>query len=366
MSEENIQDSTQENGQLKLKEELERLKTNLGNYDKELTKLKVVYQQSLNENTLFKDKLENYAIAFNHIAEGKSLANIYAESYLKTDKPKGFIKRGLGFLGKNLAAIATLVIAFSGVYFAILQNKDSQKKIDLDTNKMTKELQITKAQATGALIPYLTSDNPRTRMFGFSTLLSMSFTTEEIERLRFVAERLKELGDAEAVEIFASQLSDEKLKKDAAELYAKRAELNRVKASSEPKPEIKAELFNQARNDANKAINLDNKNITALYQLGRFAQYKGENVEALGNFENVVNLIETTQPNLETEDLYLRSLLNLSIIYNELKKTKDVICKQIDKTETAYKIASQLEYLQEKESEFISVKNEQKCSARIN
>jgi hypothetical protein len=78
-----------------------------------------------------------YEAVLETIAAGNSWETVVASSVL--NKKRNPVRRTIDFLGNNLAAIASLVVAISGISFGILQYKtgESQKE---------REAKITKAE----------------------------------------------------------------------------------------------------------------------------------------------------------------------------------------------------------------------------
>lgn len=95
-----------------------------------------------------------YKAALEAIANGRSLEAVLAEAAL--DKPRRF--RWLKSLGENLAGIATLVIALSGVAFGVLQYWENSAQRQTAKEQKERELKLQRVEVFNKLIPYLTAD----------------------------------------------------------------------------------------------------------------------------------------------------------------------------------------------------------------
>lgn len=288
-----------------------------------------------------KSELElKYEAALETIAGGSSWETVIANSVL--NKKRRPIRRVLAFLGDNLAAITSLVVAASGIAFGILQYKtgESQKE---------RETKIAKVEALQKLIPVLTNENPNVRRYALSALLTLYSSSDDSsssdnKELLSLAENISEVGDAETLEALARKLNDVKLKKKAAELYAIRAEHNRRESEAADKQQNVDKVrqyLNAAWDDTQRALSLDPENAKAMYQFGRLLmEYRGDRNGASEKFSQVIKLIDENKYPRDNE-IYLRSFLNKTLcLYLPEEKITAAVCDTYKATKSKYKDAN--------------------------
>lgn len=242
-----------------------------------------------------------YKAALDAIADGSSWEAYIAKSALQ--KKRGVVRRTLAFLGDNLAAITSLVVAASGLWFGIMQYQTSKSQ------KAT-EIKMAKVETLQKLIPSLTSESPTARKYGLAALLSLAQTFDNNE-LESLAKNVGDIGDAETSEALARQLNDTGLKAKAAELYAIRAEKSRHDAAKFPDDYDKAKPYlDSAWLDSERAIALDPENARAIYQHAvLLMEQRGDFSQANQEFGRVIKLIGEKKYQTDN-DIYLRSFLN--------------------------------------------------------
>ncbi len=290
-----------------------------------------------------KSELEQkYEEALETIAGGKSWETIVAKSALNK-KSRG-IDRFLAYLKDNLAAIASLAVAISGISFGILQYKTGQWQKE-------REITIAKVEALEKLLPSLTSENANARRYALSALFTLysddSASTDNKEFLALL-EQIGEVGDAETVDAIARKLKHNvNLRKRAAELYAIRAEQNRHNAADAEQPSVdkvqqnfyKARQYNDAAwEDTQRALAIDPDNAKALYQLGRLLMDTRRDFSgASEKFSQVIKLIDDKKYPLDTE-IYVGSYLNkLRCLYLPDKKITPAVCEAYKVTAAKYR-----------------------------
>lgn len=287
------------------------------------------------------EREQKYEDALETIAGGKSWETIVAKSVL--DKKSHPIRRFFAYLKDNLAAIASLAIAVSGISFGILQYKTGQWQNE-------REITIAKVEALEKLLPSLTSENPTARRYALSALFTLysddSASTDNKEFLALL-EQIGEVGDAETVDAIARKLNNNaKLKKRAGELYAIRAEQNRHNAADAEAPALdqKQQNYYKARNyneaaweDTEKALAIDPENAKAIYQLGRLLMDTRQDFStASEKFSQVIKLIDDKKY-LRDNEIYLGAYLSqLRCLYRREKKVTRPVCEAFRVTKTKY------------------------------
>lgn len=296
------------------------------------------------------DLEQKYEEALETIAGGKSWETIIAKSVL--DKKRNPVLRFFAFLKDNLAAIASLAIAISGIGFGILQ-------YEIGTWQKDREITIAKVEALEKLLPSLTSQNHDERRYALSalfTLYSDDSSSTDNKELRALLEQIGQVGDAETVEAIAGKLKDDAaLKKRAAELFAVRAEQHRrdaAAAEDQNKTKAQQELdrkqqnfdkatqyLKAARMDAQKAMSIDPENANAKYQFGRvLMDADNDFTGAIEKFNEVIILIDKKQHSTEDNEIYVRSYLNLlQCLYKPNKKITAAVCQAYNLTKTKYR-----------------------------
>lgn len=108
---------------------------------------------------------QKYKTALETIAGGGSWETLLATVALEKKSHSG-PKAVLAFMRNNLAAIASLVVALSGVSFGILQYVNSRSQDKHNTK-------IARVEVIQKLIPTLTNENPNVRRYALAALLAL-------------------------------------------------------------------------------------------------------------------------------------------------------------------------------------------------
>jgi hypothetical protein len=276
-----------------LKSKHERLLSEKGDLDNK-------YSRALGEKDVLGRDLEgknvdlnNYENALASIAEGKSLANIYAESYLKTKKPKGFIQRKLDSLGKNLPGITALAVALSAVYFGVIQSDQKAyelrltkelKETELKLTEMQKktELEITKAKSLGDLVDKLSSENQSVRKFAVFAAIGLGMDDFNKQFIDSVSDSDTSDANIETLKLLFEKIESGYLK---IRIRKKLSRLFTIKAESSAKSSQE-----NAGNFARQAIEYFS-NALAEYRLGEIE--KERNLETgLAHFEAALTALK--------------------------------------------------------------------------
>jgi hypothetical protein len=275
-----------------------------------------------------------YKAALDVIADGSSWEAFIAKSALS--RKHGLVHRTLAFLGDNLAAIASLVIAASGIWFGIMQYQTNQ-------SQKAAEIKMAKVDALQKLVPSLTSESGNARKYGLAALLSLAQTFDKSE-LKSLAMSVGDIGDPDTLEPLAKQLNDPELKAKAAEFYALRAEKSRHDANKLAADDEKAKPYlDIAWSDTQRALGLDPENARAVYQHGvLLMDMRKDFSQAYKEFAKVITLIEAKKYPPDS-NLYLRSFLYQTRCEYEssAKKMTEAVCATFKTTKARYEQAKE-------------------------
>ncbi len=267
-----------------------------------------------------------YKAALEAIASGTSWESYVANSAL--EQKRGWIRKTLGFLGENLAPIATVFVAASGLLFGYIQWSSSRSQKEI-------ELRMAKVETLQKLIPSLTSTAADQRRYALVALVQLEKTFDRPELLDLAAS-VEQIGDPETVGSVAKAANDANVNKEAAELYALRSQTTRHGATS---PESEWEKRNRlVLADAQEALWFDYNNARALYQVAVVQKENRDYVNPITEFNRVIKLIDDkTYSKDDNHDLYLRSYLNqVECLYNQDGRISDRVCKAYQTAKAKY------------------------------
>jgi hypothetical protein len=270
----------------------------------------------------------NYKAALEAIASGKSWESFVANSALKK-------RRGLkAFLDVNLAPVATIVVAASGLYFGIVQfnSSRSQKQFELKTAKV---------ETLQKLIPTLTSTAADQRRYGLAALVQLAKTFDRTE-LFDLAGGAEELGDLDAFAAVARLLNDVDVNKRVAELYAVRSERTRHNVPKTEESDVEYQKrINAVLADAQRALSFDSDNARAIYQVAVVQKDSGDYINSFTKFVNIPKLIDDRKYlKDDNHNLNLRSYLyQVECLFSQDNSMSQRVCNAYHTAKSKYRDA---------------------------